>query len=65
MSLFDVTQRKVIDLALTRGMGGIFSPETLTRMGKQNQQFLKPKFNNYALLSFIPLAIIAFLVLKK
>ena len=64
MSLFDYTERSDMDLAVTRGIGAVFSPETLARIAIQNQQFLKPKFN-YSVLSLIPLAIIAFLVLKK
>tara|TARA_R110000824_G_scaffold25174_3_gene87935 strand:- start:530 stop:694 length:165 start_codon:yes stop_codon:yes gene_type:complete len=54
-----------MDLALTKGMGNPFDILTLERIEKQKEQFLKPRFNNYALLSFIPLAIVGFLVLKK
>ena len=53
-----------MDLALTRGESP-FSDITLERLEKQEEQFLKPRFNNYALLSFVPLYIIAYLVLKK
>ena len=55
----------LFDLALTKGIGAPFDPLTLARIVTQKEQFLKPKFNNYALLSFIPLAIVAYLVLKK
>ena len=58
----------IMDLALTKGMGNPFDILTLERIEKQKEQFLKPKFN-YSGLSFgtslIPLAIIAFMVLKK
>ena len=52
------------DLVLTRGMGDPFTKLSLERIEKQKEQFAKPKFN-YALLSFIPLAVIGYLVLKK
>ena len=52
----------VLDLALTKGIGIPFDVLTLERIKKQEEQLIKPKFN-YSLL--IPLAIIAFLVLKK
>tara|TARA_R110000751_G_scaffold82926_1_gene166725 strand:+ start:86 stop:280 length:195 start_codon:yes stop_codon:yes gene_type:complete len=64
MSLFDKTKKTVIDLALTKGIGNPFDILSLERIQKQEEEFLKPKFN-YSLLSLIPLAIIAFLVLKK
>ena len=54
----------VFDLALTRGLGDPFDILTLERITTQNKQFLKPKFN-YSGLSLIPLAIIAFMILKK
>ena len=63
MSLFDYTERSDMDLAVTKGMGAVFSPETLARIAIQNQQFLKPETS--VSLTLIPLAIIAFLVLKK
>ncbi len=50
------------DLALTKGQGENFDDMTLARLEKQEGQFNKL---NYPLLSFIPLAIIAYLVLKK
>lgn len=50
------------DLVLTQGQGESFDDMTLKRLEKQEEQFNKP---NYSLLSFIPLAIIAYLVLKK
>tara|TARA_R110000751_G_scaffold303537_2_gene418287 strand:- start:1149 stop:1310 length:162 start_codon:yes stop_codon:yes gene_type:complete len=53
-----------MDLELTRGESP-FSDIILKRLEKQEQQFLKPKFNNYALLSFIPLAIVGYFILKK
>ena len=67
MALFDYTKRTDMDLALAKGMGAVFSPETLARIAIQNQQFLKPTISNIPSigLTLIPLAIIAFLVLKK
>jgi hypothetical protein len=56
------------DLVLTRGIGDPFSDLELERIEKQKEQFAKPKFNFAGLslgTSLIPLAIIAFLVLKK
>ena len=65
MSIFDSTQRKVLDLALTRfGKPDMFDDITLERIATQDKAFSKPK-PNYALLGLIPLAIIAFMVLKK
>ena len=65
MTLFDSTQRKVIDLALTRfGKPDTFDDITLERIEEQNLSFLKPK-PNYALLGLIPLAIISYLVVTK
>ena len=64
MVIFEKTPRSAQDLALTRGNSLPFNIETLQRIEKQEEEFLKPKFN-YTLLSFIPLAIIAYLVLKK
>ena len=61
---FNKTLRSDMDLALTRGESP-FSDITLERLEKQEEQFLKPRFNNYALLSFVPLAIVPYLVLKK
>ena len=52
------------DLVLTQGQGEIFDDITLKRLKKQEEQFNKPVIN-YSLLSFIPLSIIAYLVLKK
>ena len=52
MALFEKTERDSFDEA------------TLARIARQNTAFNKPKFN-YSGLSLIPLAIIAFLVLKK
>ena len=63
MAFFNKTLRSDMDLALTRGESP-FSIETLERITTQNEQFLKPKFN-YSGLSLIPLAIIAFMILKK
>jgi len=54
----------IMDLALTKGMGNPFDILTLERIAKQKEQFLKPRFN-YSGLSLIPLAIIAFMMLKK
>ena len=51
------------DLVLTQGQGESFDDITLERLEKQEQQFNKPVIN-YSL-SFIPLAVIAYLVLKK
>ena len=61
---FKKTLRSDMDLELTRGESP-FSDIILKRLEKQEQQFLKPKFNNYALLSFIPLAIVGYFILKK
>ena len=58
----------IMDLALTKGMGNPFDILTLERIAKQTEQFSKPKFNYSGLslgTSLIPLAIIAFLVLRK
>ena len=55
---FNKTSRSDMDLALTRGESP-FSLQTLERIEKQEEQF------NYSGLSLIPLAIIAYLVLKK
>ena len=63
MVIFEKTPRSAQDLALTRGNSLPFNIETLQRIEKQEEEFLKPKFN-YELLS-IPLAIIAYLVFKK
>ena len=52
------------DLVLTQGQGESFDDITLERLEKQEEQFIKPVIN-YSLLSFIPLAVIAYLVLKK
>mgnify|MGYP003660335130 CR=1 FL=1 len=69
MGIFDKTQRKVIDLALTRfGKPDIFDDITLERISTQNKEFVKPKFNYAGLslvTSLIPLAIIAYLVVRK
>mgnify|MGYP003651881307 CR=1 FL=1 len=64
MVIFEKTPRTVIDLAFTRG-NLPFDVETLERIEKQEEEFLKPKINNAVFLSFIPLAILAYLVLKK
>jgi len=66
MELFPKTQRSDIDLALTKDRFDTkqFDKETLQRLEKQEEQFNKPVIN-YSLLSFIPLAVIAYLVLKK
>jgi len=63
MVFFDKTLRSGMDLALTRG-NSPFSIKTLEKINTQTKQFSKLKFN-YTGLSLIPLAIIAFLVLKK
>ena len=52
----------IMDLALTKGMGNPFDILTLERIAKQTEQFSKPITSS---LSLIPLAIIAFMVLKK
>ena len=64
MVIFEKTPRTAIEEALTRGDSLPFDIQTLERIEKQEEEFLKPKFN-YALLSFIPLAVIAYLVFKK
>lgn len=53
------------DLVLTKGAGDPFTDLALSRIQKQKEQFAKPRFNNYALLSYIPLAVIGYLILKK
>ena len=52
------------DLVLTKGIGDPFSDLELERIEKQKEQFAKPKFN-FELLSFIPLAVIGYFILKK
>ena len=64
MVIFEKTPRTAIEEALTRGDSLPFDTETLQRMKEQEKQFTKPKFN-FALLSFIPLAVLVYLVLKK
>jgi len=64
MVFFNKTLRSDMDLELTRG-DSPFSLQTLKRLEKQKQRFLKPRFNNYALLSFIPLSIVGYFILKK
>lgn len=67
--LFDKTVRTAIDLALAKGVGNPFPVESLERIEEQNLSFLKPRIDipkfNFTGLSLIPLAIIAFMVLKK
>jgi len=53
----------LLNLALTKGQGENFSIKTLERLEKQKIQFNKSETPLF--LSFIPLAIIAYLVLKK
>ena len=57
----------LFDLALTKGIGKPFSDITFERIEKQNLLFLKPRINipKMQFMAVIPLAIIAFLVLKK
>ena len=57
----------IIDLALTKGMGNPFDILTLERIAKQNLLFSKPRVDigKMQFITLIPLAIIAFLVLKK
>jgi uncharacterized protein YdcH (DUF465 family) len=50
------------DLVLTKGQGESFDVETIQRIKKQEMQF-KPE--TVSILSLIPLAIIAYLVVKK
>ena len=68
MSVFEKTPRAVIEEALTRGNSLPFDTETLQRMKEQERQFSKPLtvFPKPLTvgLSIIPLAIIAYLVLK-
>ena len=61
---FDKTPRTAIEEALTRGDSLPFDIETLERIEKQEEEFLKPKFD-YSILSLIPLAIIGYWWLKK
>ena len=56
----------VLDLALTKGIGSPFDVLTLQRIERQKLQFVKPIVSSIPSigLSIIPLAIIAYLVLK-
>ena len=60
---FDKTPRTAIEEALTRGDFLPFDIETLERIKKQEEKFLRPQFNYSILL--IPLVILGYLVLKK
>ena len=51
------------DLALTKGQGKIFDVTTLERLEEQEMKFNKPETSVF--LSIIPLAIIAYLVIRK
>ena len=51
----------VMNLALTKGIGSPFDVLTLARIEKQTKQYSKPLSVG---LSIIPLAILAYLVLK-
>ena len=51
----------VMDLALTKGIGSPFDVLTLARIERQTKQYSKPLSVG---LSIIPLAVIAYLVLK-
>ena len=51
----------VMDLALTKGIGSPFDVLTLQRIERQTKEYSKPLSVG---LSIIPLAIIAYLVLK-
>ena len=51
------------DLALTKGQGEQFDVTTLERLEEQEMKFNKPETSVF--LSIIPLAIIAYLVIKK
>mgnify|MGYP005994239881 CR=1 FL=1 len=62
MANFPKTMRTDMDLALTKGQGQNFDVETIQKIKKQEMQF-KPE--TVSTLSLIPLAIIAYLVLKK
>jgi len=53
----------LFDLVLTRGIGDPFTKLSLERIQRQKEQFAKPETSIG--LTLIPLAIIAFLVLKK
>tara|TARA_R110002110_G_scaffold189123_1_gene397253 strand:+ start:463 stop:627 length:165 start_codon:yes stop_codon:yes gene_type:complete len=52
----------LFDLALTKGAGNPFDALTLARVAAQTKKYQKPIVTS---LYLIPLAIIAFLVLKK
>ena len=52
----------LFDLALTKGAGNPFDALTLARVAAQTQKYKNPIVTS---LYLIPLAIIAFLVLKK
>jgi len=52
----------VMNLALTKGIGSPFDILTLQRIERQTKEYSKPLTVG---LSIIPLAIIAYLVLKK
>tara|TARA_R110000803_G_scaffold153509_1_gene218414 strand:+ start:439 stop:606 length:168 start_codon:yes stop_codon:yes gene_type:complete len=53
----------LFDLALTKGVGNTFDALTLARVAAQTKQYSKPVTSIG--LTLIPLAIIAFLVLRK
>jgi hypothetical protein len=68
MELFPITRRTDMDLELTRDRFDTeqFDKETLERMKKQEMNFNKKEnFFNLSYLSVLPLAVIAYLVLKK
>ena len=68
MVIFDSTQRKVIDLALTRfGKPDMFDDITLERIATQDKAFSKPKLNigKMQFMAVVPLAIIALLLYTR
>jgi hypothetical protein len=52
----------LFDLALTKGIGVPFDPLTLARVAAQTGKYQKPVVTS---LYLIPLAIVAYLVIKK
>jgi len=68
MVLFPITRRTDMDLELTRDRFDTkqFDKETLARLKRQESKFNKKEnFFNLSYLSVLPLAVIAYLVLKK
>ena len=71
MALFPITERSDMDLELTRGIGKPFPKPILEKLEKQEIEYQKKQKEEIidkkiiGLSALIPLAIIAYLVLKK